>query len=252
MTQDAYPFYSIADEFLEIKHLQQGLTRIRSRLGNRALDGQKQSIKAELARHKQELNFRLKRLEEQHKAQLTDAQNQELEEIRQAELAAAQNDPQPSVHERLENDLSSSKQHWEERVKQEMGMHHILPTRPEELYKVILIYLAIFKIYEGSSQSAHCDGLIAGIKNPQTRDNTILKAKLFFKQLKNPKAFVEFTESVLYGMLGQGYVAYLMNLLSRFITYPLSDFLHFTGLHHKLPFPDEYATQAEIDPVLTA
>lgn len=243
MTNEAYPFFTISDEFAQLHILSQQLGRIRQLLNN---DEHHSSIKAELIRHKQELNFRLNRLDKQYRPQMTKVQQQQLDEMKQTEHTAAPKDPVPSLEDTIHSELSATKQHWEERLKQEMGMHHILPTRPEELYKVVLIYLAIFKIHEGTYYSQNCAALIEGLKNPETRQHALHQAKLFFKQLKNPKAFVAIAESVIHAVFGEGQLGYLMNLLSRLITYPLSDILHFTGLHQHLPFPDEYAQHSPV------
>lgn len=239
MTQQISTFISIENELEDLHVLKERLERTRQLLNDPAHGTSQASIKSKLAHQKQEFNSRIKRLEDEHEEAMDEVKKQNLAAMKAAEQEAARNDPKPAVADDMQDDLSSSKKYAEERIKQELGMHHILPTRPEELYKVILIYLAIIKIYAASSQSQQCDQLINGIKNKETCQVTLLKAKWFLKQ-ETPKTYVAIAESIIEQTFGAGYAADFVKLISRFITYPLADIAYFTGMGKLLPSHDKY------------
>jgi len=239
MTQQISPFISIENELEDLHFLKEHLERTRQLLKESAHDTSQARIKSKLAHQKQEFNSRIKRLEDEHEKAMDEEKKQNLAAMKAAEQEAARNDPKPAVADDIQDDLSSSKKYAEERIKQELGMHHILPTRPEELYKVILIYLAIIKIYAASSQSQQCDQLINGINIEETRKATLLKAKWFLKQ-ETPKTYVAIAESIIEQTCGAGYAADFVKLISRFITYPLADIAYFTGMGKHLPSHDKY------------
>ena len=125
--------------------------------------------------------------------------------------------------------LKASKQNAEERIKQELGMHHILPTRPEELHKVILIYVAIFKIYFASSQQQKCDELIKELQDETTRAAALKKAKTFFNE-ESIKGAVQGIEQLIHTTFDRFHAGALIKTMSRFISYPFADFVLVTGL----------------------
>ena len=127
------------------------------------------------------------------------------------------------------DNLNASKQNAEERIKQELGMHHILPTRPEELHKVILIYVAILKIYFASSQQQKCDQLINELQNETTRAAALKKANTFFNEEKI-KGTVKSIEQLIHTTFDRFHAGALIKTMSRFISYPLADFVLVTGL----------------------
>ena len=239
MTQQPPAFICIDDELQKIRALKEGLDRTRQLLNDPAHSTSQASIKSNLAHQKKEFNSLIKRLEDEHEGAMDEAKKQKLAAVKNEEQEAARNDPKPAVADHIQEDLSSSKKYAEERIKQELGMHHILPTRPEELYKVILIYLAIIKIYAASSQSQQCDQLINGINIEATRQATLLKAKWFLKQ-ETPKTYVAMAELIIEQTCWAGYTADFVKLISRFITYPLADIAYFTGMGKLLPSHDKY------------
>ena len=221
-TEETNEFNNYQQALAAINALVTDLNSIRDQIKNCQEDDQKTKLKNQLFKQKNKFMQMKSTIDARFINEKSEQHRDEYDRMTQTQqsLGDAENHT---------DRLNASKQHAEERIKQELGMHHILPTRPEELHKIILIYVAIFKIYFASSKQQKCDELIKELQDENTRVAALKKAKTFFNE-ESIKGAVQGIEQLIHTTFDRFHAGALIKTMSRFISYPFADFLLVTGL----------------------